>query len=267
MNAPPSRSDGMEARPVRVAAPVRSDRGGSTSAPFELPLEQAMALAQVPPDGVPESQLEHLLGMTSAEAARVREVLLRRKLVRRTPPGRVRVTSRLVLTDRGQQGVRWLEQLQSSLPPALFDPAELPPAGPLKLVDGVSRPELIANPSSGLFARMHGLWSASDQGDPAAELETAPEEVFGRGFLNVTLGTGFFGTAVVVGIMLQSERDALIALGVGCLLAVIFFLRAGAGLFRHARVRAWFARRLRRLGEDRSPEWPRRRPRSGRAAE
>jgi DNA-binding MarR family transcriptional regulator len=265
MIAQPSRSDGMEARSTRVVAPVlRVPRGGN-HAPFELPLEQAMALAQIPPEGISESQMTHRLGMTAAEAARVRGSLLRRGLVQRTLPGRARAASRLVLTERGRQGIIWLDQLQSSLPSTLFDLAEPLPAGPLKLVDGLSHGDPSAGPPPRLLARMHRPRQATHKRETSGDSDKGPEQIFQRGFLNVTLGTGFFGTAVLVGIMMQTERAALVALGVGCFLAVVFFLRAGSGLFRHARVRAWFARRVRSLGSDRGSAWPRQRSRSGRA--
>lgn len=265
MSTHPSRGDDVEARPTRVDAPVLLDAGGETHAPFDLPPEQAMALAQIAPDGIPDAQLAHRLGMTPAEAARVKGTLLRRRLVERTPPGRARATSRLVLTDRGQQGLRWLERLQTSLPPTLFDPAEPPPAGPFKVVDVLAEGDRPPAPESGFFARIRGRLAAGRRRESAADFGARPDEIFQWGFVNVALGTGFFGTAVLVGILQQSERAALTALGVGCLLAVFFFARAGSALFRHARAGAWLARRLRHLGASRSRNWPRPRPRSGRA--
>ncbi|MGH7643920.1 MAG: hypothetical protein ACRENX_13095 [Candidatus Dormibacteria bacterium] len=265
MSSRPSLSDGEGARPEAVIAPTFSGSGDQFAAPFELPVEQAMVLASVPRQGIPESQLDHILGMTSADAARIKAVLLRRRLVRRTPAGKHRASSRLELTDRGEQGLRWLDQLQTSLPSDLFAPAEPLPPGPLRLVDGFSVEVRPTPAPRGLFARLHALWT--DQPEPAVTDAAAPEEVFGWGFINVALGTGCFGVAALVGILLQNERDALTALGVGCLLAAFFFIRAGAALFRHARVRSWLARRLRRIGEDRVPAWPRHRPRSRRAVE
>jgi hypothetical protein len=225
-----------------------------------------MALAEISTEGILDAQFAHRLGMSSAEAARIKGTLMRRRLVHRTPPGRARTSSRLALTERGKDGLRWLEQLQTSLPTTLFDRVE-PPVGPFKLVDGVSQPDQASSPKSGLLASLHSLLSETSQPEPSTDIETEQAEIFPRVFLNVTLGTGFFGTAVLVGILQQTERAALVALGVGCLLAMIFFLRAGAVLFRHARARAWFARRLRRLGGDHRPAWPRQRPPSGRAVD
>jgi len=267
MSAQPSRGDGVEGRPEGAATSILSGVGGGTPVPFDLPPEQAMALAQITAHGIPNAQLAHRLGMTPAEAARVRGTLIRRRLVQRTPPGRARATSRLVLTERGLQGLRWLEQLQTSLPPTLFDPAEPLPAGPFKLVDGVSPPDRPTVPLPGFWATVRRQLLASEKSEPARGFDPLGDEIFQRGLINVALGTGFFGTAVLVGILQQSERAALVALGVGCLLAVTFFLRAGAVLFRHARARAWLARRLRRLAADRRPSLPRRRPPTGSALE
>src|ERR1019366_2561275 len=99
MIAHTSRTDGSVARPVGVVATVLRDSGGRSHAPVALPLDQAMALAQSPADGIPEAQLARRLGMTAAEAARMREILLRRRLVIRTPRGGGRAASRLGLTE------------------------------------------------------------------------------------------------------------------------------------------------------------------------
>ncbi|MGC2191171.1 MAG: hypothetical protein WA751_02435 [Candidatus Dormiibacterota bacterium] len=266
MSFQPTRDEGVETGPSQVAASVRLGPGGGTHAPFDLPPEQAMALAEISTDGILDTQFAHRLGMSSAEAARIKGTLMRRRLVHRTPPGRARTSSRLALTERGEQGLRWLEQLQTSLPTTLFDRVE-PLVGPFKLVDGVSPPEETAAAKTSFFARLHKLHSETRPREPSADFGTSPAEIFPRVFFNVTLGTGLFGTAVLVGILQQTERAALVALGVGCLLALIFFLRAGAVLFRHARARAWFARRLRRLRGEHRPTWPRHRPPSGRAVD
>ncbi|MGA7173770.1 MAG: hypothetical protein WBZ07_07205 [Candidatus Dormiibacterota bacterium] len=267
MSTQPSRGDGVEGRPRGADTSILRGVGGDTAVPFDLPPEQAMALAQITAQGIPDAQLAHRLGMTPAEAARVRGTLLRRRLVQRTPPGRLRATSGLVLTDRGLHGLRWLEQLQNSLPPTLFDPGEPLPAGPFKLVDGVSPPEKPTVLPTGFWARVRRQLLAGERSGSTQSYDPARDETFQRGLTNVILGTGFFGTAVLVGVLQQSERAALAALGVGCLLAVFFFLRAGAVMFRRARARAWLARRLRRLAGDRRSSMPRRRPPRGRALE
>ncbi len=267
MSSQPIADDTEQEPTERDSGRARRSSRRSTRAPFELPAEQAIALAQITSQGVREAELEYRLGTTSAEAARATEILLRRRLIRRTPPGRIRHDSRLVLTERGEQALGWLDHLQFSLPETLFEPPDPLPPGPLRITDGLVEPARRPERSSGLFAKLHHLWSPRATPDSDPSIDSSPDETYGRGLLNVGLGSGLFAASAVVGILQQSERATLTALGVGCLLAVFFFLRAAAVMLRHGRLRSWFARRLRRLGADRVPRWPRRRPGSRRVPE
>jgi DNA-binding MarR family transcriptional regulator len=263
MIAHTSRTDGSVARPVGVVATVLRDSGGRSHAPVDLPLDQAMALAQFPADGIPEAQLARRLGMTAAEAARMREILLRRRLVIRTPRGRARAASRLGLTDRGHRASSWLDQLQISLSPTLFDTSEPPAAGQPEsaaVTQELERPGDL--PMTGFLAWRHRGRDEKERRTLAVGLGPVPEAgVFERGLLNIWLGTGFFAGAVVVGIILQSERSALVALGVGCFIALVFFVRAGVVLFRQARARARATRRSRAPARaHRRLAWRRHRP-------
>ncbi len=246
-----------------VVATVLRDSGGRSHAPVDLPLDQAMALAQFPADGIPEAQLARRLGMTAAEAARMREILLRRRLVIRTPRGRARAASRLGLTDRGHRASSWLDQLQISLSPTLFDTSEPPAAGQPEsaaVTQELERPGDL--PMTGFLAWRHRGRDEKERRTLAVGLGPVPEAgVFERGLLNIWLGTGFFAGAVVVGIILQSERSALVALGVGCFIALVFFVRAGVVLFRQARARARATRRSRAPARaHRRLAWRRHRP-------
>jgi DNA-binding MarR family transcriptional regulator len=229
------------APPPPVGAPVLRSGGEGSHAPFDIPLEQAVALAQFPRHGILDMDLARRLGMTPAESAKLRGVLLRRKLVRRTPAGRARAGSRLLLTARGQQAGAWLEQLQTSLPANLFDGAT-PTLAPPPWATG-SAPEAVGislrDSSGGPLGVVRRLWMRWRHREALDGLRERSEEgIFERGMLYVWLGTGSFAGAVLVGILLQTERAALVALGFGCLLAVIFFGRAGIVAFRNARARA-----------------------------
>jgi hypothetical protein len=84
---------------------------------------------------------------------------------------------------------------------------------------------------------------------PLGVAEAAAEpSVFERGLLSVWLGTALFLTAVVVGLLLQTESSALLALGVGVFVALLFLSRAAFLLIRQARDRRR-ARRAARLAE------------------
>ncbi|HVB13360.1 MAG TPA: hypothetical protein VNH38_01200 [Candidatus Dormibacteraeota bacterium] len=221
-------------------------------------------MAQFPAEGIPEAQLARHLGMTLAEAARMREILLRRRLVRRTPPGRARAASRLTLTDRGHRGSVWLEQLQSSLPTALFEVVEsaATSAGDSDVLP-LPGERLAEGPSGPLAWLRHRLTSRKTR-LRLIDLDAVPEEgTFERGLLNIWLGTGFFGGAVLVGIFQQTTRGALVALGLGCFMAIVFFARAGVILVRHARSRERRPRSRKTSTRVRHPVWRHHRPRSG----
>src|SRR5487761_803902 len=247
MTSFPNRPDAAAARLVRVAAPSLRRSGGGYVASFELPLEQVVALAQFLPDGIPESELAHRLGAPAADAAKIRQLFLRRRLVRRDPPGRARVGSRLILTDRGQRAITWLNQFQASLSPSRFDLGELTAGveqGPDDLELEPDRQG--AEPPGRPLARGHQRWRRRQRRDQAVGFEPVLEDgIFERGLLNVWVGTALFLTAVVVGVLHQSERAGLIALGVGCLIALVFLSRAAFVLIRQHRARTARARNAR----------------------
>jgi len=221
-----------------VATSRRARRGGA-QAPFELPPEQAMALVLISAAGIPDAQLAARFGMAIPAAARVRAALLRRRLVHLVPAGPAGADSRLVPTARGLLGLRWLEQLSTALPPTLFDPVDPLPDGPFRVVDGISMPERSAANRPGVGRRVSRDRPPNQHREFTADFETDREEIFQRGLINVTLGTGLFGGAALIGILQQSERAVLVSLGVGGFLAVVFFLRASAVLFRPTRAQPW----------------------------
>jgi DNA-binding MarR family transcriptional regulator len=204
-----------------------------------------MMLAQIPEGGILERRLAYRLGMTLSDAAQVRGELLRRRLLRREPAGRSRATSRLYLTERGREAARWLEQLQSSLSPDLFEtgsPAapEFPPADSGPEVSSAGEPQLPP------WERWLQRWRS--QPEPAQLTPTssaAPEDTtFERGLLYVWLGTGLFVVAVTVGVLWGSEISGLTALGLGFLIALIFLALAAIEVLRRYRHRARSAGRL-----------------------
>ncbi|HUY25403.1 MAG TPA: hypothetical protein VMV09_08905 [Candidatus Saccharimonadales bacterium] len=104
---------------------------------------------------------------------------------------------------------------------------------------------------------------------PLGLAEPAPEpSVFERGLLSIWLGTALFLTAVVVALLLQTERAALLALGVGVFVALLFLTRAAFLLIRQARDQRR-ARRAARLAVLASSARPgrRSRPHSRRAVQ
>jgi Flp pilus assembly protein TadB len=206
-----------------------------------------MTLARISADGLPEAQLAHQIGMAAQEAASIKVSLLRRRLIRRDPPGRARVKSRLVLTERGQRADQWLERLQSSLPQTLFGAAE-PPEEEITSVDPCPTVTTDASPSwpqrwlqfrRGGRSEMAELLSL----EPATDGNTT----FERGLFNVWLGTGLFVVAVAVGILGQSEIASLVALAMGVLVAVVFLSRATIVVFRGNRAVARLRRSMRAL--------------------
>jgi len=250
----------------RAVTTVGGRGGGRLAAPFELPLEQAIALAQFSAAGIREVKLGQRLRTSAEEATRIKQTLLRRKLIRRDPPGPARAASRLYLTDRGKQASSWLDTLQASLPPALFDASDLRRGGPEDTERGLegaseSQPDRA-------FARWHKWWHGEEMSElPLGLAEPAPEpSVFERGLLSIWLGTALFLTAVVVGLLLQTESSALLALGVGIFVALVFLSREAFLLIRQARDRRR-ARRAARLAELTPPAGPARssRPHSRRA--
>jgi hypothetical protein len=211
-------------------------------------LELAIALAQFSAAGIREVKLAQQLRTSAEEAARIKQTLLRRKLIRRDPPGRARAASRLYLTDRGKQASSWLDTLQASLPPAVFDASDLRRGGPEGGDRGLEATS--ESPSDRPFARWRKWWHGEEMaelplglGEPVAE-----PSVFERGLLSVWLGTALFLTAVVVGLLLQTESSALLALGVGVFVALVFLSRAAFLLIRQARDRRR-ARRAARMAE------------------
>jgi hypothetical protein len=231
-------------------------------------MEQLMAMSQIPPEGIAEAQLAKRLGMPAPEAAGIKVTLLRRRLIRRDPPGRARVTSRLVLTERGRRANLWLEHLQLSMSPTLFGVAG-PPAQEDTAEQRSSEPtDSIQAPSRG-SGRSLLFWRArSEMADPFATQPGMDESTFERGLLNVWLGTGVFIVAAAVGITGQSAVHSLTALGIGTLVALVFLSRAAILLFRAHRSVARLRRSLRRLEPARRARrlhWPRNR--SGRAVQ
>ncbi len=223
-----------------------------------------MALAQFPREGIAEAQLERRLGMSAAEASRMRGTLLRRKLVRRSPAGRSRSGSRLLLTERGKRASRWLEELQTSLPTTLFEEAEPPSRELEEPLEAVS-PHL----ESGREARRLGrLRPHRHRPEPMLEVAGEPDEghregTFERGLLNVWLGTCAFAGAVLIGVLYQTERAGLIALGAGLAVAIFFFVRAAVVMIRHARAERAKGRGWRPFGWLHHPGGTSHRPRSG----
>ncbi|HEY6538666.1 MAG TPA: hypothetical protein VI138_06465 [Candidatus Dormibacteraeota bacterium] len=199
------------------------------AAPADLPLEQTMALAQFPAEGILEADLPRRLGMTPSEASHLRGALLRRRLIVRQPAGRPRAHSQLLLTERGRQAKHWLAQLQTTLSPTVFDPGTA-----LLSPDATALETPLAIAASTKVSHRRWGWrrTAESQEAPRPRVE---EGIFEQGMLNVWLGTGFFAGAVLVGVLMQTERAALVALGLGCLLATIFFARAGVVALRRLR--------------------------------
>jgi hypothetical protein len=188
---------------------VAGRRGGRLSAPFELPLEQAIALAEFAAAGIPENKLPQRLRTSAEEATRIKQTLLRRRLIRRDPPGRARASSTLYLTERGKQASSWLDTLQASLPTAVFDASDLRRGGSDSALEGVARGLEGAgetHPDRPL-ARWLKWWHGEELAElPLGLAEPAPEpSVFERGLLSIWLGTALFLTAVVVGLLLQTE--------------------------------------------------------------
>lgn len=221
-----------------------------------------MALSQIPPEGIAEAQLAKRLGMPAPEAAGIKVTLLRRRLIGRDPPGRARVTSRLVLTERGRRANLWLEHLQLSMSPTLIEVAELPTEeGGADQLSPEST-DTIQAPSRG-SGRFLLFWQArSKTADPLSAEPVADESTFERGLLNVWLGTGVFIVAVAVGISGQSEVPSLTALGIGTLIALVFLSRAAILPFRAHRAVARLRRSLRTLKPVRRARrlhWPRNR--------
>ena len=254
-----------EAQPGSGVATSRRARGGLARAPFELPPDQARALALISAAGIPDAQLATRLGMAIPAAARVRAALLRRRLVHLVPAGPAGADSRLVPTARGLLGLGWLEQLPTALPPTLFDPVGPLPDGPFRVVDAISRSarSAAARPGAGRGASRYR--PPHEHREFTADFETDREEIFQRGLINVTLGTGLFGCAALIGILQQSERAVLVSLGVGGFLAVVFFLRASAVLFRPTRAQAGIMSRWRTLTAALRSTLRRPQPPSGRA--
>jgi|GEM_PF-6521576 len=246
-----SPSDAAVSNRDRAVTAVAGRRGGRLSPPFELPLEQAIALAQFGAAGIPEAKLPQRLRASAEEATRIKQTLLRRRLIRRDPPGRPRASTRLYLTERGKQGSTWLDTLQASLPPAVFDAADLRRAG-LNGFQAVERGSESGGDAQaqGPLARWRQWWRGEEPAElPLGLTEPAPEpSVFERGLLSVWVGTALFLTAVVVGLLLQTERSGLVALGVGVLVALVFLSRAAFLLLRQARDRR-SARRAARAAE------------------
>jgi hypothetical protein len=236
-----SPSDAAVSASNRAVTAVAGRRAGRLSAPFELPLEQAIVLAQFGPAGIPESKLPQRLRTSAEEATRIKQTLLRRRLIRRDPPGRARASSRLHLTERGKQASSWLDTLQASLPPAVFDASDLRRGN----ADGATLGGQRGSESGREFQfdRPLARWRKWWHGEEPAELplglsEPAPEpSVFERGLLSVWVGTALFLTAVVVGLLLQTESSGLLALGVGVFVALVFLTRAAFLLIRQARDR------------------------------
>jgi hypothetical protein len=220
---------------------VAGRRGGQLSPPFELPLEQAIALAQFGPAGIPEAKLPQRLRTSAEEAARIKQTLLRRRLIQRDPPGRPRAASRLRLTERGKRASTWLDTLQASLSPAVFDASDLRRAGLNSAQEAVEGGQEIVTDAQaqGPRARWRQWWRGEEPTElPLGLTEPAPEpSVFERGLLSVWVGTALFLTAVVVGLFLQTERAGLAALGVGVFVALVFLSRAAFLLLRQARDR------------------------------
>lgn len=243
-----SPSDAAASSSDRAVTAVAGRRGGRLAAPFELPLEQAIALAQFSAAGILEVKLAQRLRTSAEEATRIKQTLLRRKLIRRDPPGRARVASRLYLTDRGKQASSWLDMLQASLSPAVFDGADLRRGGP----EGAERG--LDGSSESQPDRPLTRWRKWWHGEGIAELPLGPSEpapepsVFERGLLSIWVGTALFLTAVVVALLLQTESSALLALGVGVFVALVFLTRAAFLLIRQARDRRR-ARRAARAAE------------------
>ncbi|MGC1183795.1 MAG: hypothetical protein WBA31_01410 [Candidatus Dormiibacterota bacterium] len=260
MSSKSSRTEEVAAQP-RTAVATRRNGGESKRALVDIPLEQAVVLAQFPRGGILDVDLARRLGMTETEATKVRGVLLRRKLLQRVPAGRPRASSRVLLTQRGQQASAWLQQLQTSLPADLFDGqgADLSLSGlsttPNPSAVGLAALETSSGPLSAV-RRLRGRWHRRDAWEDFGE--RTEEGIFERGIEYVWLGTCSFGGAVLVGILLQTERAALVALGFGCFLAMICFGRVGIIAFHNARARA--EHHPRRWG------WHRSRPRPRRAA-
>jgi hypothetical protein len=250
-----SPSDAATSNCDRAVTAVAGRRGGRLSPPFELPLEQAIALAQFGAAGIPEAKLPQRLRTSAEEAARIKQTLLRRRLIQRDPPGRPRAASRLRLTERGKQASTWLDTLQASLPPAVFDASDLRRAGLNGSQEAAARgPEIASDArAQGPLARWRQWWGGEQPAElPFGLTEPAPEpSVFERGLLSVWVGTALFLTAVVVGLLLQTERAGLAALGVGVLVALLFLSRAAFLLLRQARDRgrarraAWAAEQAR----------------------
>lgn len=247
-----SPSDAAGSGSDRAVTAVAGRRGGRLAAPFELPLEQAIALAQFTAAGIPEGKLSQRLRTSAEEAARIKQTLLRRKLIRRDPPGRARASSRLHLTERGKQASLWLDTLQASLPLAVFDAADLRRGGPDGAPEAAERGLQTANGSQPdrPLARWRKWWHGEEMVElPLGPAEPAPEpSVFERGLLSIWVGTALFLTAVVVGLLLQTESSALLALGVGVFVALVFLTRAAFLLIRQARDRRR-ARRAARAAE------------------
>lgn len=206
-----------------------------------------MVLGHFAPHGIAEADLPHRLGTSPAEAAQTREILLRRRLVQRDPPGRYRVGARLVLTERGRRAISSLDQFLASLPASVFDPGELPTTGE----SGADQTVPGWEPPGPALTSPHlrpGLlwWGREEAPERTAGFEPIPEEgIFERGLLNVWLATALFLAAVVVGVLHQSERAGLTALGVGCFIALVFLGRAAFVLVRQHRVRTAPARMAR----------------------
>jgi hypothetical protein len=252
MTAKPSPSDAAVSTRERAVTAVAGRRGGRLSPPFELPLEQAIVLAEFGAAGIPEAKLPQRLRTSAEEAARIKQTLLRRRLIQRDPPGRPRASSRLRLTERGKQASTWLDSLQASLPPAVFDASDLRRAGLNGSKGAAERGLEIAGDAQtqGPLARWRLWWRGQEPAElPIGLTEPAPEpSVFERGLLSVWVGTALFLTAVVVGLLLQTERAGLAALGVGVFVALVFLSRAAFLLLRQARDRR-SARRAARAAE------------------
>ncbi len=227
------RSDqtGPRRGPDKAAPGSRS--GSWPPAPVRVSLDQAVVLEQIPHAGILERRLASRLGMTASEAVRLRGELLRRRLLRREPAGPSRATSRLYLTERGREAVHWLEQLQSSLSPDLFESGE---AALPELPAADSGLEVASSREAQLPVWQRWLKRWRRQPEPVQLTPTpsaAPENTtFERGLIYVWLGTGLFVVAAIVGLLRGSEISGLTALGLGCLAALIFLTLAAVQLLR-----------------------------------
>lgn len=196
-----------------------------------------MILAQIPEEGLPERQLGHQLGISPEETSRVRGQLLRRKMIRRDPPGASRAGSRLFITERGRREVRWLDRLETSLPEKLFESARSDGGSDLQLatVQSTAAPE----PGQPAWRVTLRRWLNRPEPLPlgSGAYSQPEDESFEQGLVYVWIGTGLFVVAVLVGVLWGSEVAGLAALGVGVVAALLFLGLAAVSMIRGRRAR------------------------------